>query len=1088
MKTLLDSWLLGGWAYPALTFVLTTALKSSVIVLLAWALTLYLRERAALVRLWAWRACLVALASLLAWPFVPMAVDAWRPKVNAGENAEMQVVLKTATRLNVVKDWPKEVRPEIFEPSPRAGFTLDETPVVPLARVRTPWLSRVEQWVLRAWWGIAVVLFGMRVIRAMCGHYWLRRHVEGMWAESGHRLVRGLRSPVVTGGGKAQIWLPIEAEEWSVTKVRAVCLHEMAHHERRDGAWQWFGWGTACALWWNPLCWLAMRCMTAEAELCADESALGHDIAATDYAQVLVEIASGVGERPSSAGVPMLGRSDIQQRVESILRRAGARGEFGKVGRWGIVMLGFAAVVAGGMEVRHASLAKTPAPSNPLTKEEKEWVGRSLAQLETQQARLNCLHVKMKQTWTFAGPKPMSSPEPSVIEAWVDEAGQKSRVEYRPRVIPAAAAAATPWFIRNETAATTGQTGWSYEDDDVSKLRFSADPHSVFFTLWPQCRMPNLIHVLKQMHETGCKNFGGEQNTLLEKNGRMIVDRDKEGEHSRWEVNTKTGGIEFFCTGFPGRGESSTSEWEVTQWWHLQDGTSYPEKWRTSFYSPGHKGMATYENEMRVLQVIPIIRGEMLTQPPPNAAAFVASDGKVVHGEALELKFVNFKGGKPVPDVGVHYEINDGKRQKVVSSPEGVLRIPLPKEEVKSLRLWGMKSDYVMQLVEWRRHGDPLKLPEVYEVKLYPEGKAIGGIVVNEKEEPVAGVEVMVLHRGGATSWDVFTDVHEGGSRTKTDASGHWKLTGYEEDLTGALIFVEHPDHKRVAMDYRSATGQGYEAMQDGTSKVVLKDLEMIEMRGVVSDESGKPVAGCGVTIGKSRWGRFEEPNAKTDAQGRYRVRLQESPTDLMTFEVAGFQPQMHSVTVTEGKTGTLDVKLVKGRLLRLRVVDEAGAAMKGVRVATNYWKKKRTLWFSTVTDAEGRCEWNGAPMDEVLWDFVGEKQVLREFAITAGAEEQTIVFRPAVRFVGTVVDARSGQPVKSFRVTRGDDRSSPNIYWEDESRRSFENGRFSSETWWMCYDHKLRIEAEGYEPFETALFSPKQQVEKVGIKLISEK
>lgn len=333
-------------------------------------------------------------------------------------------------------------------------------------------------------------------------------------------------------------------------------------------------------------------------------------------------------------------------------------------------------------------------------------------------------------------------------------------------------------------------------------------------------------------------------------------------------------------------------------------------------------------------------------------------------------------------------------------------------------------------------------------------------------------------------SWDVFTDVHECGSRTKTDASGHWELTGYEEDLTGADIFVEHPDHKRVATDYRSATGQGYEAMHDGTSKVVLKDNDLIEIRGLVSDESGKPVAGCGVTVGKSRWGRFDEPNAKTDAQGRYRARLQQSPIDLLTFEVAGFQPQMHSVTVTEGKTGTLDVKLLKGRSVRLRVVDEAGEAMPGVRMAANRWQQKRSLWFEAVTDAEGRCEWNGAPMDEVKWDFVGNKEVLREFAITAGTDEQTIVFRPAIRFVGTVVDAESGQHVSSFRVTPGDTRH-PNIYWENESRRSFEDGAFTYEVWWMCYDHKLRIEAEGYEPFETALFNAKQQNETLTIKLV---
>jgi hypothetical protein len=521
----------------------------------------------------------------------------------------------------------------------------------------------------------------------------------------------------------------------------------------------------------------------------------------------------------------------------------------------------------------------------------------------------------------------------------------------------------------------------------------------------------------------------------------------------------------------------------VRDWAALDNGTAYPTRTDWKHHSSG--GLDTYTRQITSLETISGIRRELLTTPPPTATAFVATDGKATHGEALELRFAHVRDGKRIPKVEVHYEINGGKRQKVTSSPEGVLDIPLPKEEVKSLRLWGLKAGYVMQLVQWRRYGDPLKLPDAYEVKLYPQGKPIGGIVVNERDEPVEGVEVMVLHRGGATSWDVFADVHDTGRRTKTDASGHWKLTGYAEDLTGATIFVEHPDHKRVAMDYRSATGQNYAAMRDGTSKVVLRDNELVEMRGLVSDETGKPVAGCGVTIGDDRWGRFDEPNSKTDAEGRYRVRLQKAPTDWMTFEAAGFQPQMHSVTVATGKTGTLDIRLVRSRPLRLKLVDEAGAPLPGARLCANRWQQKRTLWFETVTDAEGRCEWNGAPTDEVQWDIVGHENVLRDVRTPASDVEQTIVFRPAIRFAGTVLDAGTGQHVKSFRVTRGDTRSSPNIYWENESRRSFEDGTFTYDVWWMRFDHKLRIEAEGYEPFETALFTPMQQEENVVINLV---
>jgi hypothetical protein len=35
-----------------------------------------------------------------------------------------------------------------------------------------------------------------------------------------------------------------------------------------------------------------------------------------------------------------------------------------------------------------------------------------------------------------------------------------------------------------------------------------------------------------------------------------------------------------------------------------------------------------------------------------------------------------------------------------------------------------------------------------------------------------------------------------------------------------------------------------------------------------------------------------------------------------------------------------------------------------------------------------------------------------------------------------------------------------------------------------MRFEHKLRITAEGYEPNETALFTPKQQTETLNMKL----
>ena len=81
--TLVNSWLLGGLTYPALTFVITAAMKSTAIVLLAWSVSTFLRRKPALMRLWLWRGCSVALLGVLLWALAPSFVDSWRVRLTA---------------------------------------------------------------------------------------------------------------------------------------------------------------------------------------------------------------------------------------------------------------------------------------------------------------------------------------------------------------------------------------------------------------------------------------------------------------------------------------------------------------------------------------------------------------------------------------------------------------------------------------------------------------------------------------------------------------------------------------------------------------------------------------------------------------------------------------------------------------------------------------------------------------------------------------------------------------------------------------------------------------------------------------------
>lgn len=1084
--TLIHSWLLGGLTYPALTFVVTAAMKSTAIVLFTWCVTAFLGRKPALMRLWMWRACSVALLSVLLWALAPRFVDSWRMNVHVYPTPMVSQALAQAQVLDLLAKKTPDTQPVTEAAAPLIAYTTAARPDVPLATMRVPWMERLEQIVFHGWWCVALLLLAWRAFRAVCGHFWLRRHSVGFLSNTEHRLVCGLVSPVVTGWRKACIWLPEAAAEWPDAKLRAVCLHEMAHHARHDGTWQWLGWLTASVWWWNPLAWVALRQLTSEAELSADESALSQHIAATDYAQVLVEIAAGGDVTTPATGVAMLGRSSIQNRVRVLLNGAGQHGVFGRKAKLALMVTAMAAVMAAGVEVRHVMQAEKP--SEPLTEAEKDLVQRSLAVLEPQIEKLQRVHVRLTETWIAEGKETVRSPQPSVIEAWVDESARQSRAEYRPRVTQWSYGAA-PWYIKDETEATDGLRGWKYEGGESDEVRFSKEPQDAFFSLWEaRSRARELREALQQMLASGCKQFGLTRHVIREESDRVVIERHWPGgeQMEHWEMDLKQRGLALFRQYFPKRPEPFSVEWSVQKWAALDDGTPYPMLMMWKYYSSD--GPGTYTRQITSLETISGIPATLLAPPPKEVSPYVATDGKALHGEELETRFVHAATGKPVPEVKVHYEVNGGKRLEAMSDLDGMLRLPLPPEEVKHLRFWGMKAGFVMQRVQWSRYGDPLKLPISYTVKLYPAGKPIGGHVVNEEGQPVSGAEVNIQHTGGPQRWNVFADVHATSHTVKTSADGRWSMAGYAEDLSGAIIRVEHPNHPRMAMDYRTATGQAYESLRDGSSQVVLHG-ESAEVSGLVTDETGKPVAGCAVTLGEDRHGHVDKPQAKTGTDGRYRVRTHEMGKNWITFEAPSLEPQTKQIEIVSGKAVKLGAQLTKGRVLRVQIVDEAGRPVPSVWVVANRWQQKRPLWFEATTDDQGRFEWTGAPADEVKWEILKDNIALRDFPLFPAAELETVTLRPAIRFTGTVLDSRTGQPVTSFKVTPGDTRRSANdIFWKNEQTQSFRDGTFTLEVWWMREEHKLHITAEGYESFETALFTPKQQTEPMTIKLVPSK
>ncbi|MDP1588548.1 MAG: M56 family metallopeptidase, partial [Prosthecobacter sp.] len=304
--------------HPNLGLLMSAALTSTAVVCVAWALALQLQRRSARARSMVWRITLLALLVVGAWRLLPD----FSPPV-------------------AVMEWQV--------PMPAAQIDLSAQPVempVLVLPEKTGWqrgAAMLEQDCVRLWLGIAAALFLWRMVMALTGLLWLKKHSEPAPALILRRLresaapehlrcllAERLHSPMLTGWRKPVIWLPQEAVNWDEKRMGAVLRHELAHFQRADVLWHWLSQLTACLWWWQPLVWQARRRLRTETEHAADDAAVLAGGDKHDYARTLVEIAAGIPNRLRQvAGVTMFGGEPVQQRVRELMRANQWRGRIG---------------------------------------------------------------------------------------------------------------------------------------------------------------------------------------------------------------------------------------------------------------------------------------------------------------------------------------------------------------------------------------------------------------------------------------------------------------------------------------------------------------------------------------------------------------------------------------------------------------------------------------------------------------------------------------------------------------------------------------------------------------------------------------
>ncbi|WP_417392112.1 carboxypeptidase regulatory-like domain-containing protein [Gimesia sp.] len=432
--------------------------------------------------------------------------------------------------------------------------------------------------------------------------------------------------------------------------------------------------------------------------------------------------------------------------------------------------------------------------------------------------------------------------------------------------------------------------------------------------------------------------------------------------------------------------------------------------------------------------------------------------------------------GKPVPDTTVEIRSDPaptadqilrgeylrdatyGPFVKTNDKGELVFRIP---HQMKRFNLSIKKPGYAPYWAGWSSYEHPESIPNEF-TAILDKGWRVGGIIVDEAGKPVEGAKVSpsvnFKKRPGDTSQLGV------GTKIKTDANGRWHFDYVPASKAEVHIDVNHPDYrpwrKRVA---RSE----FEVKVNASPSARITLEEGLNITGSVTDENGKPVAGALV---RTKFGN-DVRKATTDEFGVYLITGCEPRVTRVVVSAKGRAPDVQEVRV-EPDMIPVDFSLKPGGKVRVRVVDENG---KGIPKARIFFQTWRRWWVDNFefdyvnqyANENGVWEWDEAPLDSFKVDICrpGGMQLTNQ---TLLAREEEYVFQPPKALVisGSVVDAKTKQPVKKFRVTPGVQRddSTSSLFWNTSESFESSDGKYSIRIHRDDPAHFLRIEADGYE------------------------
>jgi beta-lactamase regulating signal transducer with metallopeptidase domain/protocatechuate 3,4-dioxygenase beta subunit len=434
----------------------------------------------------------------------------------------------------------------------------------------------------------------------------------------------------------------------------------------------------------------------------------------------------------------------------------------------------------------------------------------------------------------------------------------------------------------------------------------------------------------------------------------------------------------------------------------------------------------------------------------------VGPDGKPVPGVRMELR------GNPLPTVE---QIRRGTFVRkyaygtfVNADAEGRLVVKLPTEP-KRFQVNITAPGFGPYWAGWTSETHEEPLPARFTAEL-EAGWSVGGIIVDDQGQPVAGVSVDPSIAFKKRTGD--SDSLHIGEEAKTDAAGKWRFDSVPVSTERVWVEIRHADFMPNRRDL-SRQEFGLELKQEPTVRIAMS--RGLTVTGKVTDEKGAPIAAARVHT------RFanDRRETKTAKDGTYRLGGCEPKLAKIVVSARGMATDMQQVQI-EPEMEPVNFEMKPGGKIRIRVLDENGKPVPKARIFFQRWRGDFFGYFefdgvNQYADEKGVWEWNEAPLDEFKADICPpDGMQLGSQPLIARDEEYVFRTQPALVISGKVVDAETKKPIEKFTVTPGARFDASHKHWSQNERFAATRGKYQIRHVHDAFAHLVRIEAAGYQ------------------------